>query len=406
MLPTELKIEQFASYPPRSRALIAEYLVALRQLPLTFLPSLLREVVEYDFKFPAEQVAIHKELANLTSLSGSQFTEWFQAFSQITLSSGLQEFDWVNHPAQFVEQQSAYLWTTHQLDAFRKAATDYGDRLRRAIPADKPPVQTLGIAVIGKGVAAYDAPLFRNLRPHGTYFSQIRPENGLQQLLDAVSLRARQHTVPYGHWYVDGGEAEPHSELLTSVSYKSLEPVRAALLKNIDVELRRPGLGPEELRTHMARLTPADLGMSSGPINPADEALNRFQVKIFTEGSGTQIFSTTFAQWTTREALRRAQPLTMLVRYAPRQRQKPMNELLSNVDSHPELDPRGSLIDGDMAAYYHWINQQRLPGAEQSSFLVWFEGHAQALAISPSLPRGTESNSALDLQHLLALTTG
>jgi hypothetical protein len=83
-----------------------------------------------------------------------------------------------------------------------------------------------------------------------------------------------------------------------------------------------------------------------------------------------------------------------------------MNELLSNVDSHPELDPRGSLIDGDMAAYYHWINQQRLPGAEQSSFLVWFEGHAQALAISPSLPRGTESNSALDLQHLLALTTG
>jgi len=59
-----------------------------------------------------------------------------------------------------------------------------------------------------------------------------------------------------------------------------------------------------------------------------------------------------------------------------------------------------------MAAYYHWINQQRLQGAEQSSFLVWFEAHNQALAIAPSLPRGAESNSAMDLRQLLALATG
>jgi hypothetical protein len=127
---------------------------------------------------------------------------------------------------------------------------------------------------------------------------------------------------------------------------------------------------------------------------------------VLTEGSGTQIFSTTFAQWTTREALRRAQPLTMLVRFAPRQRQKPMNEMLANIDANAELDPIGSLVDGDMAAYYHWINQQRMPGAEKSSFVVWFEEHGQALAISPSLPRGTESKSPLDLAHLLAIAAG
>ena len=48
-----------------------------------------------------------------------------------------------------------------------------------------------------------------------------------------------------------------------------------------------------------------------------------------------------------------------------------------------------------MAAYYHWINQQRLAGSEQSTFLVWFENHGQALAVSPTLPRGTVSSSAL-----------
>jgi hypothetical protein len=82
-----------------------------------------------------------------------------------------------------------------------------------------------------------------------------------------------------------------------------------------------------------------------------------------------------------------------------------MNELLFSTNANPELDLAGSLVDADMAAYYHWINQQRLPGAEQSSFLVWFEGHNQALVIAPSLPRGVQSDSPMDLKALLSLAT-
>jgi hypothetical protein len=257
----------------------------------------------------------------------------------------------------------------------------------------------MGIAIIGQGVASWNAPLFRNLRKHGTYFSRVNPENGLELLLSAVEARAKAHPAPYGHWYVDGGEAANHSPLLTCVSYHALEPVRAALLKNIDLEISRPGMGPEELRTHMARILPSDLGMNSG----GDPVLDRFLVRLFTEGSGTQIFSTTFAQWTARETLRRAQAITLLVRFAPRQRQKPMNELLASTHGNPELDFPGSLVDADMGAYYQWINQQRLPGADKSSFLVWFEGHNQALAIGPSLPRGIQSTSEIGLAKLLSL---
>ena len=296
---------------------------------------------------------------------------------------------------------SAYLWSTHQLDAFRKAAIEYEDRLRSETPPQPPPVQRLGIAIIGQGVASYDAPLFRNLREHGTYFSQVKPDNGVEILLNAVAARAKAYPVPYGHWYIEGGQQVDHSRLLTCVSYQALEPVRTELLRNMQAEIRRPGMGPEELRTHLARLSPADLGMDKS----GDVVLNYFQLKVFTEGSGTQIFSTTFAQWTAREALRRAQPLTMLVRFGPRQLQRPMNDLLSN-NVMPELDPLGSLIDADMGAYYNWINQQRLPMAEQSSFLVWFEGHNQALAIGPSLARGTASNSAADLGQLLSWAAG
>ena len=401
MVPGELKVEQFAGYLPQAKKLVAEHLPALRQLPLSFLPGLLREVIDYDYKFPAERDAIDRELATLTSLSAVQIKEWFQGFSQLSLSPALEHFDWVNQPAQFVEQESAYLWSTHQLDEFRQAATAYGDRLLNASPAEPLPVRRLGIAVIGQGVSSYDAPLFQKLRKHGTYFGNINSENGLQLLLAAAAARAKAHPVPYGHWYIDGGMQTDHSAQLTCVSYQSLEPVRAALLKDMQAEIGKPGMGPEELRTHLARMTPSNLGMNKA----GDEVLDRFQVKLLTEGSGTQIFSTTFAQWATRESLRRAQPLTLVVRFAPRQKQKPMNELLAGTGA-PELDYTGSLVDADMAAYYHWINQQRLSGSEQSTFLVWFENHGQALVVSPTLPRGTVSNSALNLADLLSLAVG
>jgi hypothetical protein len=398
MLPHDLKPEDFRSYPPEARKLVTDYLSTLQILPLAYVPNLLREVIEYDFKFPAERKALESELANARSLSAEQQKEWFQGFAQISLSPELEQMDWVNSPAQFVERLSAYLWTTHQLDAFRKTATEYADRLRAAVPAEPLPIARLGIAVIGQGVAEYREPLFRKLRPHGAYFSRVKPDAGFQTLLNAVADRAKNHPTPYGHWYVDGGQAAEHSAALTCVSYQALTPVREAVLRKMHAQIDLPGMGPETLRTLLAQMDPQELGFGSS----GDPVLERFQVKLLTEGSGTQIFSTTFAQWTAREALRRAQPYTLLVRFAPRQRQKPMNELLSDARESAELDPIGSLIDADFGAYYNWINQQRLPGVEESSFLAWFENHGEAVAIGPDVPRGTASEKETDLRQLLA----
>ncbi len=403
MLPPDLKTEQFNGYPPEARKLVTGYIGALQRLPLSFVPSLLREVIDYDFRFPVERRAVERELANLNSLSGEQANAWFEKFAQIQISSKLETFDWINAPAQFVEQLSSYLWTTHQLDAFRAAATGYATRLQEAVPPEPPPIPRLGVTVVGQGVSANEEALFRKLRPHGAYFTRVNPENGLQQLLGVLASRAKAHPVAYGHWYIDGGQPADHDSVLTCVSYGALEPVRAALLRRIRVETDRPGMGPEALRSVLAQLRPADLGLgSSGSGKAEDAVLDRFRLKVLTEGSGTQIFSTTFAQWAAREALRRAQPLTLLVRFAPRQLQKPMNELLSGNSDHVELDPAGSLVDGDMGAYYNWLNQQRLPGAEQSSFLVWFENHGDAVAIGPAMSRGTVSNSTADIGQIVS----
>ena len=82
-----------------------------------------------------------------------------------------------------------------------------------------------------------------------------------------------------------------------------------------------------------------------------------------------------------------------------------MSELIASPKQEPALDPEGSLIDADMGAYLTWVNQQRLPGADQSSFLAWWEGQREALAIGPALPRGAESSSPLDIRELISQVT-
>jgi hypothetical protein len=176
MLPESLKPEQFALYPPEARRMVANHLGTLQRLPLSFLPGLLREIIDYDFKFPAERKAREKELANLSSLSQDQLKDWFLEFSEIQLSPQLEKLDWVTGPAQFTEQLSAHLWSTHQLDAFRRAANHYADRLSSALPPELPPIPRLGITLVGEGAAAFDGVLFRKLRAQGVSFDGIKPE--------------------------------------------------------------------------------------------------------------------------------------------------------------------------------------------------------------------------------------
>lgn len=98
MLPRDLKAAQFSGYPPEARKLVLNHLNALQRLPLSFVPNLLREAIEYDFKFPAERRALDQELAALSSLSAPQAQEWFQPFAKIEISPQLERSDWINSP--------------------------------------------------------------------------------------------------------------------------------------------------------------------------------------------------------------------------------------------------------------------------------------------------------------------
>src|SRR5262249_1004658 len=150
--------------------------------------------------------------------------------------------------------------------------------------------------------------------------------------------------------------------------------------------------------TRLAQTRPEEIGLNTGN----DAVLNRFQLSLLAEGSGTQVFATTFVQWAAREAWRRAQPLTLLARFGQRHRANPMNIFLNEGNRPPELDPQGSVVDADMGAYYTWLNQQRLSGAAGATFLVWLEGQHEALAIGPKFERNQRSDTPIEIEDLIA----
>lgn len=400
MNPAQLSTEHFASYRPLARKIATSNVDILRELPLAFVPLLLAEVIAYDWKFPAERHEIDAQFAFMRAQPPSRRREVMAAFQQLNLSSSLENVDWVNAPREFSEQLSAHLWTTHQVAAFRTAAIEFLNTVRAAIPTPAPVTPRLSIVVVGRGVTTTAYPLFRKLRPHGTYFSRVNPASGLRIAITRAAARAQTHPVRFGHWYLDGGVPEPSPPGLEKLAYRELDSIRDAVVAKLR-SLTLAGAGTEARRSALMRLEPADVGLSGDGENAL---LDYFKVAVLSEGSGVQFFSTTFVQWAAREVLRRAQPLTVVARFAPRLTERAMNGAMIGERTSGELDAEGALVDADMGAYYTWLNQMRLPDADRSSFLVWFENHAEALVISPSVARGTESSREVDVGQLLDMT--
>jgi hypothetical protein len=401
MEPRELKSESFSQYPTEAQKLAAANLDVLRAMPLTLLPLVLRQLVRYDWSFPAEQQQLKSQFDWLKQRGAAALSAVMAPFAAIPLSSELRRGDWLNHPQRFSEQMTAELWSTNRIDAYHAAAQKYQQDLDRAFDPTVPGIPRLTIVIVDKNTQPDRIVLFRKLMPHGTLFTHVDPAQGLEEISKMFSARARKQPQKYAHWYIDGGELHQglrSSDGVTTTSYGQLVPAALrefALMK----KLTSSGtVGVETVTSYVAGLSPDDLGLKG---TAADATLRYFETSLLTEGAGCQIFSTTFVQWAARECLRRAQPLTLLARYSTRQTLAPMEQLLSRDPRQQAQDAEGSLVDADMGAYYTWIYQSRLAGADQSSFLAWSEGGNTAIAIAPSIPRGKTSATACNIKQLL-----
>ncbi|HTW81722.1 MAG TPA: hypothetical protein VME23_19395 [Terracidiphilus sp.] len=392
---TWLTAASFATYPPQGRELAVSHIEALRQIPVALLPVFLVDLKAFDWKFPVEQREITKRIefagANPSSLTG---------FSDIHVTSALDNPERMKDPQRFLADMTSYLWSSLQMDAYRKAADRFVDLYSAAAEPVLPAMPRLVMICVGRDAQPGSWQLFQKLRRFGQVRTNVRSDGAAGAMLTALRERAQSHPAPYAHWYVDGGSPLPGlpSDGVTKILYPELAPLDAQILARMKACIQA-GTGPEVLHVQLAELNQL---APSGNASLPDPCLQNFAVSLLTEGSGTQIFSTSFVQWTTREVLRRAQPATVLARFAPRQRQRSFNDMVAAASNGTDLDPDGSLIDADMAAFYAYLEMMRLQGADKSAFLVWFEGHSQAFVASRNTPPGTESDTPATIDELLA----
>jgi hypothetical protein len=394
-MPFSLSSGDFSLYPPQGREIAISHLATLQAIPVALLPVFLVDLKEYDWKFPVEQREIVTRLefvkANPSSLT---------LFRSVKIPADLDRSDNIKDPQRFLAEMTAYLWSSLQMDPYRRAADRFVQLYDASVKPSPPAHPRLVMICIGREATPPSYPLFHKLRASGQIWTNLRTDGAAAALLNALARRSADDTTPYAHWYVDGGSPLTGSlpAGATQLLYPTLAPVNHRIL-DIMMACIKNGSGPEVMHVKLAELTRQI--PSAGKVS-SDDRLQQFVVSLLTQGSGTQIFSTSFVQWATREILRRAQPSTILARYAPRQRQKPFNAMVADALSTDDLDPAGSLVDADMAAYYSYLELKRLPGAESDRFLVWFEGHSQAFIAAPGISAGTTVNTQIDMTDLLS----
>ncbi|MGA8528241.1 MAG: hypothetical protein WB622_00905 [Acidobacteriaceae bacterium] len=397
MKPAELRAEDFEHYAPEARAFAQSRLALLQKLPLAICPSFLEQIEQLDSSFPAERATLRRMCDFLAALPASRLTALTEPFDRIRLSSQLEKQEWVRTPAQFIAELTAELWSSGQIDRFREASV----ALFAAVPAPEDHPDRLTVVVLGQDARAPASAVFRKLGSKGVTLTAMEGVDMPGQIFAAFRKHAEASAEPYAHWYVDGGEPwkDPYRAIAgtVAVSYPELDPVRVQTLGRMEQIVRSGNAGAEEMRARLATMTPQELGTDSVTLDPV---LRRFYTELFTQSSGPQIFSTTFVQWTGRELARRAQPRTLLLRYAPRRRYEPFNEMLRATEP-ASLDPAGSLRDAEMGAYYTWIDMNRITTTGKTSFVAWLEGTSRAVIIGNSAPAGTESNSPLNLEQAL-----
>ncbi len=397
MQPRDLTEASFQLYPPLGRKVAVAHLGLLRELPLVLDAILLHELLGYDTSFPAERSAIDARFTYLEGLSPDSRQTLTSGFANLKLSPGLMAEDWARSPRKFEEDLNAHLWATHQMDAFRSVGEEFVHKVVDGIHTPNAAAPRLVVVAVPGELYKPDYTMFRKLVPNGTLFLHVESAGGMIPILQRLAQRADKTPVPYGHWYIDGDKPERcPSAQVCNVSWAASEPTRTAVLNKVQSVIGSGSAGPEMLRSVMAGWDHPAQGSE-----PGDPLLDAFVQRVYGEGAGTQIFSTTFVQWSAREILKRAEPVTLVARFGARQRQRSMNEMFAA--SATEMDFAGSAVDADFAAYYTWINLQRLPGKEKATFIAWSQHDGRAVAIGPGFPRGAESAGNISMEKLLGL---
>ncbi|MEK6399041.1 MAG: hypothetical protein V4734_13205, partial [Terriglobus sp.] len=147
MRPADLQSASFATYAPLAQAFAIRHLALLRELPMSVCPSFLMQIIALDTRFPVERETLEWQCSSLESMEMRHRASLLAPLQTIAVPPQLSGMNWCQSPGAFVEQFTASLWSTGQINAFHTASR----ALFEAIPQNEDTTDRLVLIVLGAG---------------------------------------------------------------------------------------------------------------------------------------------------------------------------------------------------------------------------------------------------------------
>jgi hypothetical protein len=393
----------------------------LARLPLTLRAFVGVEAEKWPTLFAPEKAYLGALLESLARRTGPELVETFARVARIETEAGCRDVPG-NDPRQLQETTQALLrrkgllprWRQEVDDVFRRLDPQIAERLYAAAP------RRVVVVLYGQGIAIQRDRVWGRLRGLGTRVP-LRLEEGAgdsEPFLRALFQTSAKGTLfsallesagvgPHDAWIVEAGEslhalceaeAGKGTAGATGLSYARLRAYREMLARSLYQKVLSGVSGPQEIAAYARGL---DIRPAEGSLLYSDDVVQAFIRDVFLAGNGTLLLSNTFVEWASVQALKRAQPRLLVVRFGVRDKMKPFSSLLlfsspRPTDQVPILeDPFGSFIDVEQLSYYVWLNAEKSAAYRgKTLYLLLAEGVDEMLAIRSDVPR-TEGASEL-----------
>lgn len=412
-------VNLFNGLDKEAAALVEQHRDVLVRVPRTFLVNTLVELQKWPDLFEPEKKYFRTLLDDLSALSLGQFHDLFGGLEQIELDTGCSRAEG-GSVAEVQKKTLDLLRSKGEYSHWREEV----DRIFRQLdPGIESRLTSTGLGprlvvmIYGEGIAIEREKLWRQFRDVGLripldlgesqtsgpflaeLFTGKPPHPGSEPpptLFDALCESGR--FAPSDNWIIEAGDGlhslcEKNRKSGTAnavgLSYQRLREYRERLSGAIESKVNEGKVSdPVELHAWLRTLDakPQEgISLYSAPV------ISSFTRDIFVlGGNGTLIVNNSFVEWSSVEALRRAQPRVLVAHFGVRDKMKPFSSLLlfskpRSADQIPILeDPLGSFIDVEMLSYYIWLkSRDSLPYRGQTLYLLLAEGVGEILALLP-----------------------
>jgi hypothetical protein len=414
----------------------------LERLPATVHAFIAVELLKWPTLFAAEQRYQRALLDHLSSLPQARLREAVAGIEAVEKQAGTGSIA-SRDPAGFQEDAQALLRRRQLLQPWRMAVDAFFQQVDPAIearlfPPDAP--RRLVVQVYAGAIAVQPHNLWRRFEGVGVRVPvALDDAGGSDKFLRALfgAPRAGRTTLfadasagawPLATWIVEAHESlhrlceqdrgrHEGGGAIAGLSYDRLREYRDDLTRALFSKIQSGVESPQAFAAYARSLK---IAPRAGALLDRADILQAFVRDVFLTGNGTLFVNNTFVEWAAVQALRRAQPRMLAIRYGVRDRLKPFSSLLlfsqpRPTDQIPLIeDPVGSFVDVEQLSYYVWLNAEKSPAYRKKTlYLFLAEGIDQMLAIrsdrpvmdGPAVPAATLADVRATMAHWLGTSS-